>query len=117
VNTHVSGAHGECIAAAFLSLKGYEVLEKNFRYARREIDLVARDGDSIVAVEVKMRRGSRYGRAVEAVDRRKIARIQLALTGLVRSAHRGLTPRVDLVAIDVTEGGHRMVVEHYIGIS
>jgi len=117
VSARALGELGERIALAFLELKGYEVLEKNFRYARREIDLVVRDGAWIVAVEVKMRRGRRYGTAVEAVDRRKVRRIRLALSGLVRSSDIGLRPRIDVVAIDVSESRDRMSVEHYIGVS
>ncbi len=117
VNTRTAGELGERIACAFLELKGYEVLERNFRYARREIDLVARDRGDIVAVEVKMRRGERFGRAAEAISRRKIERIQLALAGLVRNSGSGLRPRIDVVAIDVSESRDRMIVEHYVGVS
>lgn len=117
MNTRACGELGERIASAFLELKGCEVLEKNFRYARREIDLVVRDGADIVAVEVKMRRGRNYGTAVEAVGRRQIERIRLALTGLVRNSGSGLRPRIDVVTIDVSEDRDRMSVEHYIGIS
>ena len=117
MNTRASGELGERIASAFLELKGYEVLDRNFRYARREIDLVVRDGNDIVAVEVKMRRGRNYGSAVEAVGRRKVERIQLALAGLVKNSGSGLRPRIDVVAIDVSENRERMSVEHYVGIS
>ena len=117
VSTRAAGELGERIACAFLELKGYEVLEKNFRYARREIDLVVRHGTDIVAVEVKMRRSRRFGSAVEAVGRRKIERIQLALAGLLRNSGSGLRPRIDVVAIDVSESRERMTVEHYVGVS
>jgi len=117
VNTRAAGELGERIACAFLELKGYEVLDRNFRYARREIDLVVRDGADIVAVEVKMRRSRQFGRAVEAIDRRKIKRIQLALAGLVRNSGSGLRPRIDVIAIDVAESRDRMIVEHYVGVS
>jgi putative endonuclease len=116
VDTRAAGELGERIACAFLELKGYEVLERNFRYARREIDLVARDRGNIVAVEVKMRRGGRFGKAAQAINRRKIERIQLALAGLVRNSGSGLCPRVDVIAIDVSESRDRMIVEHYVGI-
>jgi len=116
VDTRAAGELGERIACAFLELKGYEVLERNFRYARREIDLVVRDRGNIVAVEVKMRRGGRFGRAAQAINRRKIERIQLALAGLVRNSGSGLRPRVDVVAIDVSESRDRMIVEHYVGV-
>jgi len=115
MSTTSIGALGERIAALFLAIKGYEVLEKNFRYARREIDLVARDGDALVAVEVKLRRGRRYGTASEAIDARKLGRLEQALSGLMRS-NAGLRPRIDVVAIDINENGTQMVVEHFAGI-
>ena len=57
MNTRRTGELGERIAAAFLAIKGYEIIDTNYRFARREIDLVARDGAAVVAVEVKLRRG------------------------------------------------------------
>lgn len=115
MSTRSTGELGERIAALFLAIKGYEILEKNFRYARREVDLVARDGDALVVVEVKLRRGRRYGTASEAIDGRKLIRLEQALSGLMRD-NAGLSPRIDVVAIDMDENGNRMVVEHFIGI-
>lgn len=117
VNTREFGAIGEGIAAAFLRLKGYEVLDANVRFARREIDLLVRDGRSLVAVEVKLRRGRAYGAAAEAIDARKLARVQLALSGIARDMNPGWSPRVDVVTIDVEESGDRMTVEHYPGVT
>lgn len=110
------GQLGERVAAAFLRMKGYEVLEKNFWYARREIDIVARDGDTLVAVEVKVRRSDRFGRAVEAVDGRKLERIRRAMSGMIRSLDAPASSRIDVIAIDLSAGQDRMVVEHYIGV-
>jgi len=116
VNTRRSGELGERIAAAFLAIKGYEILDTNYRFARREIDLVARDGTAVVAVEVKLRRGDARGAAAQAIDRRKLARIELALSGMVREMRVALSPRVDVVAIDLEPDGGRMVVEHFVGV-
>jgi putative endonuclease len=121
VDTRRRGELGETIAAAFLAIKGYEIIETNYRYAGREVDLVARVGGDIVAVEVKLRRGSRFGGAVEAVDARKLARVRTALSGMIKNAgwrlSPGLSPRIDVVAIDVDEAGERMIVEHIVGAS
>jgi putative endonuclease len=108
---------GESIAAAFLAIKGYEIIDTNYRYAGREVDLVARAGGSIVAVEVKLRCGNRYGASIEAVDARKLARIRTALTGMIKDTGWRLTPRIDVVAIDIDDAGERMVVEHIVGVS
>jgi putative endonuclease len=117
VDTRRRGELGETIAAAFLAIKGYEIIDKNYRYARREVDLVARVGGHIVAVEVKLRRGNRFGRSAEAVDARKLARIRTALTGMIKDTGWRLSPRIDVVAIDLDDAGERMVVEHIVGAS
>ena len=116
MNTRQHGGWGEQIAAAFLRLQGYEILEANARFARREVDLLARDGVSLVVVEVKLRRGCRFGSAVEAIDARKLSRLRLALAGFARDAGPELVPRIDVVTIDVDATGDRMTVEHYVGV-
>ena len=111
-NTRRLGDLGERIAETFLVLKGYEILRRNVRYAGREIDLLARHDGRLVAVEVKLRRGSRFGRAVEAIDDRKLARIRLALEGVMSAAPRGLKARIDVVVIDLAPDLSEMVVSH-----
>ena len=116
MDTRAPGRLGEQIAEAFLALKGCEVLDRNFWHGRREIDLVVRDGNAIVAVEVKMRRGSRFGHAAESIDGRKLERVRRALSGFVRRSGLTGSPRVDVVAIDISDNRDRMVVEHYVGV-
>ncbi|HID55979.1 TPA: YraN family protein, partial [Candidatus Poribacteria bacterium] len=60
------GLLGEEIAADFLRRKGYRLLERNIRIGRGEIDLVALDGETLVFVEVKTRKGLRYGHPSES---------------------------------------------------
>jgi len=116
-NTRRRGDLGEVIAGAFLAIKGYQIIEKNYRFAGREVDLVARDRGSIVAVEVKLRRGSRFGVAAQGVDARKLERLRVALSGIARDRGLRLSPRIDVVAIDLDERAERMVVEHLVGVS
>ncbi len=110
-NTRARGALGERIAEAFLALRGYRVVDRNRWGGRREIDLLVHDGRRLVAVEVKLRRGGAYGRAVEAADRRKLARVRAALSAIAP----GVPARIDVVAIDVAPGGDEMTVRHYPG--
>ena len=117
MSTRQTGQWGEEIAALFLRLKGFEILDANARFARREVDLVVRDGASLVAVEVKLRWGNRFGCAAEAIDERKLARLRLALTGIARDLGLALSPRIDVVTIDVEPTGESMKVEHYAGVS
>jgi putative endonuclease len=111
-STKEIGDLGERIAETFLLLKGYGILRRNFRCAGREIDLLVRKGAELVAVEVKLRRGARFGRAAESIDRRKLARIRVALTAALAGTRSALRPRIDAIVIDVDEEFSEMVVRH-----
>ena len=70
------GTRGERLAARFLRRNGYKILYRNFRgRSGGEIDLVCRDGDTLVFVEVKTRTGEDFGRPFDAVSREKQKRI------------------------------------------
>lgn len=69
------GAEGEKQAETFLVIHGYEVLERNYRFKRSEIDLIVRKKDWLVFVEVKMRSSSSHGYPEEFVDRKKQLKI------------------------------------------
>jgi putative endonuclease len=116
VNRRTRGELGERIASAFLAVKGYKILDKNVRFARREIDILACAGGVLAAVEVKLRRGSRFGSAVEAIDARKLDRIRVALQGISRGMGPELAFRIDVVAIDFEEDMSSMIVRHIEGV-
>src|SRR5262249_49066169 len=66
------GARGEKLARRFLRSRGYKILYRNFRACGGgEIDIVCRDGDTLIFVEVKTRSDEDFGRPIEAVDRQK----------------------------------------------
>jgi len=70
------GVRGEKLACRFLRNHGYKILYRNFRDPTGgEIDIVCRDGDTLVFVEVKTRGSEEFGRPVEAVDRQKQLRV------------------------------------------
>lgn len=70
------GRRGEEAAARHLAARGYQIVARNVRVDRVELDLVVRRGDAIAFVEVKSRRGGRHGQAAEAVDPRKQRRLR-----------------------------------------
>jgi putative endonuclease len=70
------GRWGEELAAAHLEGQGLQVLERNWRCAEGEIDVVATDGGTLVVCEVKTRRSTRYGTPLEAVGPSKVHRLQ-----------------------------------------
>ena len=75
MNRRSLGTQYEALAAYFLEREGYEILERNFRCRNGEIDIVAKEGDYLCFVEVKYRKNSRSGDALEAVTPLKQQRI------------------------------------------
>lgn len=75
------GKIGEIIAAKHLEAKGFKIIAKNYKNKIGEIDLIAKDGDYLVFVEVKTRLSAAFGNPVEAVNfykQRKIRQVALA---------------------------------------
>lgn len=96
------GKTGEDLACRELERRGYAILERRWRLRGGEIDIVARDGDTVVFVEVKARDGSAFGEGSEAVTVRKQRRIvQLALGYLVRHRLVDVPCRFDVVSIAI----------------
>lgn len=83
------GRAGEARAAAYLSTRGFEILDRNWRCPGGEIDIVARRGDELAVVEVKTRRSIAFGHPFEAIDERKRARLWRLAHAWVAD-HRGL---------------------------
>lgn len=74
----IEGNVGEVLSVNFLKKKGYKILETNFKTKFGEIDIIAKDQNIIVFVEVKRRETLKYGRPIEAIDYRKEAKIKMA---------------------------------------
>jgi putative endonuclease len=105
------GKSGEDLACRELERRGYAVLARRYRTRFGEIDIVARDGATIVFVEVKARTSERYGRPAEAVTLDKQAKVA-AMAGdyLARRGLHGAPCRFDVVSITFDRAG-RMLVE------
>jgi len=94
------GRYGEDVAARHLADAGMVLLERNWRGPAGELDLVLRDGDTLVICEVKTRSSDRCGSPHEAVDARKLARLRRLAAQWIEA--RGVHPadvRIDLVAV------------------
>lgn len=70
-----SGKLGEDLVCVFLEKKGYNILERNFHSRWGEIDIIAKDGDAVVFVEVKTRKSSAFGAPAEYVTLAKKKKI------------------------------------------
>lgn len=110
------GAWGERRAAEHLVAQGMVVLDRNWRCTEGELDLVLRDGTTLVACEVKTRTSFSHGSPHEAVTDAKLARLQRLVLRWVE-AHQVSPPevRIDLVAVLRPAKG-RALVEHVRGI-
>jgi putative endonuclease len=110
------GAYGERVAARHLAERGMVVLDRNWRCPEGELDLVLRDGDVLVACEVKTRRGDSCGSPHEAVDAVRLERLHRLVWRWAED--HGVHPgeaRVDLVAVQRPRRG-AAVVEHVEGL-
>ena len=102
---HALGRWGEAKAASALERRGWRILARNYRWGRREIDLVARRDGVLAFVEVKTRAGVGFGHpeeAVTAIKRREIEAV--ARDFVVRNRMEHLEIRFDVVAIVVGRG-------------
>jgi len=105
---------GEAVAARFLEGRGWRVVARNVTSRLGEIDLVARDGATLVFVEVKSRGPLALEPPQAAVDGRKQARLaRLALQYLARRRLRGVACRFDVVAVTLDPEGGVPRVEHF----
>ena len=110
---HVLGRFGEDCAHAYLVESGWTILARNYRFGRREVDLVARRGGLVAFVEVKTRGGGRYGAPEEAVTRLKQREIEaVAREYLWRHRLDDVDVRFDVVAIVAGRGRQPVLIEH-----
>jgi len=94
------GAYGERLAARHLEEHGLVLLQRNWRCADGEIDLILRDGDDVVFCEVKTRRTAAFGPPAAAIDHRKVRRLRhLASRWLTESGVRAERIRFDVVEV------------------
>jgi putative endonuclease len=109
------GAEGEARAASHLARRGYRIVGRNVREGGVEIDLVVSRGRLLVFVEVKTRRGRRFGAPEEAVDARKRARLIRGATAWIHN-HRPAAARIrfDVVAVEL-EGRDEWRLRHIEG--
>ena len=111
------GDWGERQARLHLEEKGYSLLANNFRCRAGEIDIVARQGDQVVFVEVKARRGDAYGRAEESISTARAERLAVVAeefmqTRMAGEFDSGTAWRIDLVCLNMDRQGRLLSVNH-----
>jgi putative endonuclease len=101
------GKVGEEAAVRWLRGQGYCILERNVVTQAGEIDLVARDGETLVFVEIKARGSALYGPAIAAVGAAKQRRLSRAAALYLALRRLGGPCRFDVLGLDAAEGGWR----------
>jgi len=111
------GDYGQKLAVDFLRGKGYLIVQENYFSRYGEIDIIAKEADQLVFVEVKTRTGTAYGLPEEAIDQAKIKKM-LATIGAYLSAKEinNDNYRLDAVAIEIDEGRKIAKVRHHVNI-
>ena len=111
------GQWGERQARLYLEAEGYGIVAANFRCRAGEMDIVAIEGDELVFVEVKTRRGNAYGPAEESISPVRAERLVAVAEEFLQSRHAfpydSETPwRIDLVCVNLDSGGRLLNINH-----
>lgn len=105
MNKRQRGTVGEDAAVDYLVKKGYRILERNFRFDRGEIDIVADDRGTLVFVEVKTRHSKSFGEPEDAVTPKKRLQLRKVAKGYLYAQHiESKQCRFDVVAIEYQGG-------------
>jgi len=103
------GKKGEIDAVRYLKKNGYRIIEKNYRTRLGEIDIIAKDGKTIVFVEVKARRSIRYGHPKWAITPKKKRNMSMVALHYLKSTHQNKAKaRFDVVTIHPEENSMRI---------
>ena len=110
---HLLGRWGEQRAVRHLRARGWTILARNYRFGRKEVDVVARRGEVVAFVEVKTRAGTGFGAPQEAITRLKRREIEaVAVHFLARHAPRDVTVRFDALAVLLDPVRRTVCIEH-----
>ena len=105
------GKAGEKTVARYIKKKGFKILEQNFACPVGEIDIIARDKETIVFVEVKTRRSLSYGSARLAITARKQKKISMAALYYLKSTHQ-MDQRARFDVVTVLAAGEEQEIDH-----
>lgn len=104
-NTREKGSKGEALAADYLVGKNFEIIKTNFHFGRYgEIDIIAKDKETLVFVEVKSRISSNFPDPLFAINHAKIQKLRRVAEGFihVNQSYIGMECRFDVISIDFT---------------
>jgi putative endonuclease len=102
------GLSGEKLAALYLSQKGYDVLEKNWKFQHAEIDIIAQKDNVLVIAEVKTRSSNFFGEPEEFVTKQKQQHLIRATNAYIEKKNVDLEVRFDIVSVIFIGNNHRV---------
>jgi putative endonuclease len=108
---HELGKLGEDLAVKYLINKGYRILQRNYRYRKAEIDIIARKDGVLAIVEVKSRSGGFYESISDSVPRKKRNLLVMATDAYIQDNRLDLEVRFDIITILSDASGYK--IEHY----
>lgn len=108
-----TGQRGEAIAQNYLEEQGLVIAERNWRWKRAEIDVIAWDGEALVFVEVKTRTSDQFGRPETFVDRKKEDLLAAAAAAYMASVGHEWEIRFDVIAILLDPFSEAFQLEHF----
>lgn len=99
------GKFGENVATKYLQRKGYKILDRNFSCKQGEIDIIAKDFNQLVFVEVKTRSTKEFGYPAEAVNRQKRKHLEKAVKYyLYKNKQENKPVRIDVIEVTLKNG-------------
>ncbi|WP_039053271.1 YraN family protein [Sphingobacterium sp. T2] len=108
-----SGKYGEQLATRYLEGQGYSILFVNWRYKRWEIDIVAKERDVLVFVEVKSRSMTSFGEPVDFVDQKKRQHLQEAAENFIEQQGYEGDIRFDIVSVYLADGRVELIKDAF----
>ena len=104
------GKKGEQLAINYLVKKGYVIVEKNYRFQKAEVDIIAQNGETLAVVEVKTRSTAYFGNPQDFVNPKKIKLLVAAIDNYVTENDLDVEIRFDIIA--VIKQQNEFVIEH-----
>lgn len=103
------GSDGEELAVRYLTKKGYRIIARNYKTPLGEIDIIAKDGDTLVFLEVKTRTSDSFGYPFEAVDNHKKRKIRNVALLFLKKMKEEPAARFDVLSISFAVGGKKEI--------
>lgn len=101
------GSEGESVALQFLKKQGYTIIQRNFKTQIGEIDIIAKDGETIVFVEVKTRKNDTFGAPYESVNTAKRQKMKNVALLYLKKQKKELPARFDVISINCLQNGQK----------